>query len=42
MVVATHDPEFVDRVDRVVALRDGAVTFDGKATPADVLRLVGA
>lgn len=42
VVVATHDPEFVDKVDRVVALRDGAVTFDGKATPADVLRLVGA
>lgn len=42
VVVATHDPEFVDRVDRVVALRDGAITFDGKATPAEVLRLVGA
>jgi ABC-type multidrug transport system ATPase subunit len=42
VVVATHDPEFVTRVDRVVALRDGTVTFDGKATPADVLRLVGA
>lgn len=42
VVVATHDPEFVDRVDRVIALRDGAVTFDGKATPAEVLRLVGA
>jgi ABC-type multidrug transport system ATPase subunit len=42
IIVATHDPEFVDKVDRVVALRDGAITFDGKATPADVLRLVGA
>jgi ABC-2 type transport system ATP-binding protein len=42
VVVATHDPEFVDRVDRVIALRDGAITFEGKATPADVLRLVGA
>jgi ABC-2 type transport system ATP-binding protein len=42
VVVATHDPEFVDRVDRVIALRDGAITFDGKATTADVLRLVGA
>ena len=42
IVVATHDPEFVDKVDRVVALRDGEITFDGKATPADVLRLVGA
>ena len=42
VVVATHDPEFVDKVDRVIALRDGEITFDGKATPADVLRLVGA
>ncbi len=42
VVVATHDPEFVDKVDRVIALRDGAVTFDGRATTADVLRLVGA
>jgi ABC-type multidrug transport system ATPase subunit len=42
IVVATHDPEFVEKVDRVVALRDGAITFDGKASTADVLRLVGA
>ncbi|HYI60201.1 MAG TPA: ABC transporter ATP-binding protein [Acidimicrobiales bacterium] len=42
VVVATHDPEFVERVDRVVALRDGEVAFDGVATPAEALRLVGA
>lgn len=42
VVVATHDPEFVERVDRVVALRDGEVTFDGRATPAEALALVGA
>ena len=42
IVVATHDPTFVERVDRCVALRDGAVIHDGPATPADVLRLVGA
>jgi len=41
VVVATHDPEFVTRVERCVALRDGGVAFDGPATPADVLRLVG-
>jgi ABC-type multidrug transport system ATPase subunit len=41
-VVATHDPDFVERVDRCVALRDGEVVFDGKATTADVLRLVSA
>ncbi len=42
VVVATHDPDFVGRVQRCVALRDGEVTFDGVAAAADVLRLVGA
>jgi ABC-2 type transport system ATP-binding protein len=42
IVVATHDPSFVERVDRCIALRDGHVIHDGAATPADVLRLVGA
>jgi len=41
LVVATHDPTFVERVDRCIALRDGTVVHDGPATPADVLRLVG-
>ena len=40
IVVATHDPTFVERVDRCVALRDGEVIHDGPASPADVLRLV--
>lgn len=39
-VVATHEPSFVERVDRCVALRDGELVHDGPATPADVLRLV--
>jgi ABC-2 type transport system ATP-binding protein len=42
LVVATHDPNFVERVDRCVALRDGHVVHDGPATPADVIALVGA
>jgi ABC-2 type transport system ATP-binding protein len=42
IVVATHDPSFVERVDRCIALRDGHVIHDGSATPGDVLRLVGA
>jgi len=42
IVVATHDPSFVELVDRCIALRDGEVVHDGKATPQDVLRLVGA
>jgi energy-coupling factor transporter ATP-binding protein EcfA2 len=41
-VVATHDPLYVERVDRCVALRDGRLIHDGAATPDDVLRLVGA
>ena len=42
IVVATHDPQYVERVTRCVALRDGEVIHDGKATASDVLRLVGA
>ena len=42
VVVATHEPAFVERVDRSVALRDGEVIFDGVARASDVLSLVGA
>jgi ABC-type multidrug transport system ATPase subunit len=42
VVVATHDPAYVERVDRCVALRDGELVHDGPATPAEVLGLVGA
>lgn len=42
IVVATHEPSYVERVDRCVALRDGRVIHDGRATPAEVVRLVGA
>jgi ABC-type multidrug transport system ATPase subunit len=41
LVVATHEPSYVERVDRCIALRDGAVVHDGRATIADVPRLVG-
>lgn len=40
-VVATHDPAYVDRVDRSIALRDGQVVFDGRAAVEQVLGLVG-
>lgn len=40
-MVATHDPAYVDRVDRSIALRDGAVVFDGRASVDQVLGLVG-
>jgi ABC-2 type transport system ATP-binding protein len=39
-IVATHDPTYVERTDRCVALRDGEVVHDGPATPAEVLELV--
>ena len=40
IVVATHDPSFVERVDRCIALRDGEVVHDGRATVDEVSRLV--
>ncbi|WP_254127229.1 ABC transporter ATP-binding protein [Aquihabitans sp. G128] len=40
-LVATHDPAYVDRVQRSIALRDGEVVFDGKASVDQVLGLVG-
>jgi ABC-type multidrug transport system ATPase subunit len=40
-VVATHDPTYVERVDRSLALRDGEVIFDGRATVDQVMHLVG-
>ena len=41
VVVSTHALDFVARVERVVALRDGEVAYDGPARAADVDRLVG-
>lgn len=40
-LVATHDPAYVDRVERSIALRDGGVIFDGSTTAEKVLALVG-
>jgi ABC-2 type transport system ATP-binding protein len=40
-LVATHDPAYVDRVERSIALRDGEVVFDGNASVDQVLGLVG-
>lgn len=36
LVVATHELGFIDRVDRVVVLRDGEVTHDGPPDGVDV------
>lgn len=40
LLVATHELAFVDRVDRLIALRDGALVYDGAPTGADVHDLV--
>ncbi len=40
VIVATHQLEFVQRADRCIALRDGALVFDGPANGANVDQLV--
>ena len=42
IVVATHDPSFVERADRCVALRDGEIIHDGPALPSEVAALVSS
>ncbi|MHB1535849.1 MAG: ABC transporter ATP-binding protein [Acidimicrobiales bacterium] len=41
VVVATHQLDFAAQVDRCVALRDGAVVYDGPPDEVDVPSLVG-
>jgi ABC-2 type transport system ATP-binding protein len=41
VVVATHQLDFVSRADRCVALRDGAVVYDGPPGQVDVGTLAG-
>jgi ABC-2 type transport system ATP-binding protein len=41
LVVATHELQTVTESDRLVALRDGAVVFDGSVDDADLDELVG-
>ena len=40
LLVATHELTFVDRVDRLIALRDGVLVYDGTPDGADVAELV--
>jgi ABC-2 type transport system ATP-binding protein len=40
LLVATHELEFVKRVERCLALRDGVLTYDGTTDGIDVLGLV--
>lgn len=40
LVVATHELAFVQRVERLLALRDGALVYDGPPAEADVHALV--
>ncbi|HWC67199.1 MAG TPA: ABC transporter ATP-binding protein [Acidimicrobiales bacterium] len=41
VIVATHELSFVERVDRCLVLRDGALVHDGAARGVDVASLVG-
>ncbi|MFM2079014.1 MAG: hypothetical protein RJA49_2904 [Actinomycetota bacterium] len=40
LLVATHELAFVSRVSRLLALRDGAIVYDGPPADADVHSLV--
>ena len=40
LLVATHELAFVNRVERLLALRDGSLVFDGTPGDADVNALV--
>lgn len=40
LVVATHELQFVQRVSRCIALRDGVLLYDGTTEQLDVLALV--
>ena len=42
LIVATHELDFVNRVDRCVVLRDGQVVHDGGTCGLDVLVLVSS
>ncbi len=41
IVVATHDLDVVERVDRCIALQNGEIVHDGPAGPGDIARLAG-
>ena len=40
MLIATHELSFVTRVGRLLALRDGAMVYDGAPADTDVHALV--
>ena len=40
-VVATHDPDFADRVDRCIALREGQIVHDGPTSASSLPALIG-
>lgn len=42
VIVATHQLEYIEQATRVIALRDGQVTFDGAPDPSVVRELVQA
>jgi ABC-type multidrug transport system ATPase subunit len=40
IVIATHQPEYAERADRCLALRDGELVYDGPADTAEVESLM--
>jgi ABC-type multidrug transport system ATPase subunit len=42
VIVSTHQLELIEKADRCIALRDGALIFDGPAQEADVDDLVSS
>jgi ABC-type multidrug transport system ATPase subunit len=42
VIVATHQLEYIEQATRVIALRDGAITYDGAPDSTTVRELVQA
>jgi ABC-type multidrug transport system ATPase subunit len=41
VVVASHQLDLIDRADRVIALQEGQITYDGSPGKVDLVKLVG-
>jgi ABC-2 type transport system ATP-binding protein len=41
VVVASHQLDLLERSERVIALSEGSITYDGAASKADLIKLVG-
>jgi ABC-2 type transport system ATP-binding protein len=41
VVVASHQLDLIDKADRVIALQEGSIIYDGPPAKADMVKLVG-